>query len=82
MTNCDMHYFNITRLIESCPYVDYSIKEQLADYLYDIGIDLNCFNMDDFIVNGISFIDKEDFHEEYYDYQVIAENDKGYWVLN
>ena len=86
MRNCDNYYFNIDRALDACPFIDdVHLKKGLADYLYEIEADLNCINIDDIVVNAISFIDRDEY-EEMSEYKkeglyILAKTDEGYWVI-
>ena len=85
MQKCNMYYFNITRLVESCPFVDVDFKEGLVEYLYELEVDLNCVNIDDLVVNGITYLSYEEWEElgeeKQEDYYIISEVDNGYYII-
>jgi hypothetical protein len=73
-----MKEFNLMRLMESCCVtIDTEYYDELYDYLVDIDVDLNVLNIDDLVVNGIQFLDKEDSE----DYYILKETDEGCWVI-
>jgi len=75
-----MKEFNLNRLMMSCCVdIDDEYYEELFDYLIEIDVDLNILNIDDLVVNGIQFLDKEDFEED--DYYILTETDTGCWVI-
>tara|TARA_R110000824_G_scaffold2403_1_gene11224 strand:- start:463 stop:690 length:228 start_codon:yes stop_codon:yes gene_type:complete len=75
-----MKEFNLMRLMNSCCVtIDTEYYDELYDYLIDIDIDLNVLNIDDLVVNGIRFIDKEDINTE--DHYVLKETHEGCWVI-
>ena len=75
-----MKQFNLMRLMDSCCVdIDDEYYEELMDYLLELDVDLNELNIDDLVVNGVQFLDKEDFEEE--DYYILKETDTGCWVI-
>lgn len=79
-----MKEFNLNRVMQSCCVeIDNDYYDELFDYLMEIDIDLNEINIDDIVVNGISYINREDV-EEYNleDYMILAKDEDGLWVLN
>ena len=76
-----MKAFNIEVLLEArLDFFNYNNltlanKEAIVDFLMDIEIDLNEFNMDDFVVNGLSYISKEEVEEYREDCTVIFEDE-------
>ena len=73
-----MKEFNLNRLMMSCCVdIDDEYYEELYDYLIEIDVDLNTLNIDDLVVNGIEFLDKEDCE----DYYILKETDNGCWVI-
>jgi len=86
MNKCDNYAFNLSRLLDACPFLDdRELKEGIESFLYEIDADLNCINIDDLVVNGISFIDRDEYEElsdeKKEDLTIIAEKDEGLWVL-
>lgn len=75
-----MKQFNLNRLMMSC-YVDIDDEyyEELMDYLLEIDVDLNELNIDDLVVNGIQFLDKEDAKE--YGLYILKETEEGCWCI-
>jgi len=83
---CDNYAFNLNRLLDSCPFIDdRELKIGLENFLYEIDADLNCINIDDLVVNGIVFIDRDEYEsfndERKEELTIIAEKDKGLWIL-
>lgn len=75
-----MKEFNLMRLMDSCCVtIDSEYYDELYDYLIEIDVDLNVLNIDDLVVNGIQFLEKEEFEEG--DYSILKETDTGCWVL-
>ena len=75
-----MKEFNLMRLMDSCCVtIDTEYYDELFDYLIEIDVDLNILNIDDLVVNGIQFLDKEDFEED--DYYILTKTDTGCWVI-
>ena len=85
-----MKEFNLRRLMDSCCVtIDNEYYDELYDYLLDIdvdlkknydpdgAIDLNTLNIDDLIVNGVQFLDKDECE----DYYILRETDNGCWVI-
>jgi len=73
-----MKEFNLMRLMDSCCVtIDIEYYDELFDYLIESDIDLNILNIDDLVVNGIQFLDKEDAE----DYYTLKETDTGCWVI-
>ena len=86
MRDCDMYEMNLKRLLDSCPYItDDNLWNGLYDYCLETDVDLNCVNFDDWVVNGISFIDRTEYEEmtesQKEDMYVLTETDEGYWVF-
>ena len=76
----NMKEFNLMRLMDNCCVtIDVEYYDELFDYLIEIDVDLNMLNIDDLIVNGIRFIDKEDINTE--DHYVLKETEEGAWIL-
>lgn len=62
-----MKEFNLYRLIDTSPFInqfDNDERDAIADYFIDGGYDLNDINIDDFIVNGIYRIEREEWNEK------------------
>ena len=75
-----MKEFNLTRLMDSCCVtIDTEVYDALFDYLIDIDIDLNELNIDDLYVNGVQFLNEDDYKED--EYSLLLKTDDGYWVL-
>jgi len=87
MNKCDNYAFNISRLLNACPFLDDDgeLKAGLENFLYEIDADLNCINIDDLVVNGIVFIDRDEYEsfndERKEDLTIIAEKNEGLWIL-
>jgi len=74
-----MKEFNLRRLMDSCYVkIDGDYYEELFDYLID-WVDLNELNIDDLVVNGIQFLNKED--AERYELYILKETEDGCWCL-
>jgi len=75
-----MKEFNLMRLMDSCCVtIDLDYYDELMDYLLEIDIDLNELNIDDLVVNGIQFLDKED--TEKYGLYILKETEDGCWCI-
>jgi hypothetical protein len=75
-----MKEFNLNRLMQSCCVeIDAEYYDELFDYLIDMDVDLNHLNIDDLVVNGIQFLDKEDAEE--HELYILKETDTGVWCL-
>ena len=75
-----MKEFNLMRLMDSCCVtIDREYYDELMDYLLEGDVDLNTLNIDDLVVNGVQFLDKDDFEEG--DYYTLKETDTGCWVI-
>ena len=73
-----MKQFNLNRLMMSCCVdIDNEYYEELMDYLLETDVDLNTLNIDDLVVNGIQFLDKEDAE----DYYILRETEDGCWCI-
>jgi len=73
-----MKQLNLDRLMMSCCVdIDDEYYEELMDYLLEIDVDLNQLNIDDLVVNGIQFLDKEDAE----DYYILRETEDGCWCI-
>lgn len=77
-----MYEFNLRRLMDSCCItIDLDYYDELFDYLVDIGADLNTLNIDDMVVNSISFIPEEEYlsNKDLY-YLLVVVNDNAYVI--
>ena len=75
-----MKQFNLNRLMMSCCVdIDNEYYEELMDYLLETGVDLNTLNIDDLVVNGIQFLDKED--AEKLELYILKETEDGCWCI-
>tara|TARA_R100000808_G_C2126645_1_gene136765 strand:- start:636 stop:857 length:222 start_codon:yes stop_codon:yes gene_type:complete len=73
-----MKEFNLRRFMDNCCVtIDNEYYDELYDYLLDIDVDLNTLNIDDLIVNGIQFLDKDECE----DYYILKETYNGCWVI-
>jgi len=86
MNKCDNYAFNLSRLLDSCPFIDNKeLKAGLENFLYTHDADLNCINIDDLVVNGITFIDRNEYEElsdeKKEDLMIVAEIKNGLWIL-
>lgn len=73
-----MKEFNLKRLMDSCCVtIDEEYYDELMDFLLETGVDLNMLNIDDVVVNGIQFLDKEDAE----DYYILKETEDGCWCI-
>tara|TARA_R110002020_G_scaffold353254_1_gene566230 strand:+ start:312 stop:533 length:222 start_codon:yes stop_codon:yes gene_type:complete len=69
---------NLMRLMDSCCVtIDTEYYDELMDFLLETGVDLNMLNIDDVVVNGIQFLDKEDAE----DYYILKETEDGCWCI-
>ncbi len=75
-----MKQFNLDRLMMSCCVdIDDEYYEELMDYLLDMDVDLNTLNIDDLVVNGIQFLDKE--QAEQHELYILKETEDGCWCI-
>ena len=75
-----MKEFNLNRLMMSCCVdIDNEYYEELMDYLLEIDVDLNTLNIDDLVVNGIQYLDKEE--AEQYELTILKETEDGCWCI-
>ena len=75
-----MKEFNLRRLMDSCCVtIDPDYYDELYDYLLEIDVDLNILNIDDLVVNGIQFLDKEDVEE--FELYILQETEDGCWCI-
>jgi len=86
MKECSMYDLNLSRLLDACPFIqDTNLYNGLYEYCKELDIDLNCINFDDLVVNGIVFLDKDEYEElteeQKEDFYTIAEAENGYWLL-
>jgi len=86
MNKCDNYAFNISRLLDACPFIDdRELRAGLENFLYEHDVDLNCINIDDLVVNGITFVDRDEYDEfsdeKKEDLMIVAENEIGLWIL-
>ena len=49
------------------------------DYLLEADVDLNTLNIDDLVVNGIQFLDKEEAEE--HELYILKETEDGCWCI-
>ena len=64
-----------------CVNIDKEYYDELFDYLIDTEVDLNTVNIDDIVVNGISFIDNEGLEElDKDDIFILAKTDDGAYI--
>lgn len=69
---------NLMRLMDSCCVtIDTEYYDELMDFLLETGVDLNMLNIDNLVVNGIQFLDKEDAE----DYYILKETEDGCWCI-
>jgi hypothetical protein len=74
-----MRELNLRRLMDSCCVsIDEDYYEELFDYLIE-WVDLNELNIDNLVVNGIQFLDKE--YAERYELYILKETEDGCWCL-
>ena len=62
-----------------CVDIDNEYYEELMDYLLETDVDLNTLNIDDLVVNGIQFLDKEEAEE--YELYILKETEDGCWCI-
>jgi len=75
-----MKEFNLNRLMMSCCVdIDNEYYEELMDYLLEMDVDLNHLNIDDLVVNGIQFLDKEE--AEQHELYILTETEDGCWCI-
>ena len=75
-----MKEFNLNRLMMSCCVdIDNEYYEELMDYLLEADVDLNTLNIDDLVVNGIQFLDKEEAEE--HELYILKETGNGCWCI-
>ena len=75
-----MKEFNLNRLMDSCCVnIDNEYYDELFDYLIELDVDLNKLNIDDLVVNGIQFIDKEEAERQ--ELHILKENEDGCWCI-
>ena len=75
-----MKEFNLKRLMDSCCVtIDPEYYDELMDFLLETGVDLNMLNIDDVVVNGIQFLDKED--TEKHGLYILKETEDGCWCI-
>lgn len=63
-----MKEHNIERLIEASPFskdLPYEVKNAILDFFVDTGADIENINVDDFIVNGLQCISRDDLQKYY-----------------
>jgi hypothetical protein len=75
-----MKQFNLDRLMMSCCVdIDNDYYEELMDYLLEIDVDLNTLNIDDLVVNGVQFLDKEEAED--IGLYILKETEDGCWCI-
>ena len=62
-----------------CVEIDNEYYEELMDFLLETDVDLNTLNIDDLVVNGIQFLDKEEAEE--YELYILKETEDGCWCI-
>ena len=71
-----MKEFNLNRLMDSCCVnIDNEYYDELFDYLIELDVDLNKLNIDDLVVNGIQFLDKEEVERQ--ELHILKETEDG-----
>ena len=75
-----MKEFNLNRLMMSCCVdIDDEYYKELMDFLLETNVDLNTLNIDDLVVNGIQFLDKEEAEE--HELYILKETEDGCWCI-
>lgn len=75
-----MKEFNLNRLMDSCCVnIDNEYYDELMDYLLEMDVDLNELNIDDLVVNGIQFLDKEEAERQ--ELHILKETEDGCWCI-
>jgi hypothetical protein len=75
-----MKEFNLNRLMDSCCVnIDNEYYDELFDYLIELDVDLNKLNIDDLVVNGIQFLDKEEAERQ--ELHILKETEDGCWCV-
>ena len=79
-----MKEMNLKRLMDSCCVdIDREYYDELFDYLIDTEVDLNTVNIDDIVVNAISFIDNDELEKlDIDDISILARTDDGVYIWN
>jgi len=79
-----MKEMNLKRLMDSCCVdIDREYYDELFDYLIDTEVDLNTVNIDDIVVNAISFIDNDELEKlDIDDISLLARTDDGVYIWN
>jgi len=75
--------FNLGRLMNSCCIdIDDDVYSELYDYILESGISMDDLNIDDLVVNSLSYYSKEEC-EEYgiEDFIILKEDEDGTWFL-
>ena len=86
MNKCDNYVLNLSRLLDACPFIDDRVlRVGLEKFLYEHDVDLNCINIDDLVVNGITFVDRDEYDEfndeKKEDLLIVAEIKEGLWII-
>jgi hypothetical protein len=75
-----MKEYNLMRLMDSCCVtIDTEYYDELMDYLLETNVDLSTLNIDNLVVNGIQFLDKED--AEQLELYILKETEDGCWCI-
>lgn len=75
-----MKEFNLKRLMDGCCVtIDPEYYDELMDFLLETSVDLNTLNIDNLVVNGIQFLDKED--AEKHELYILKETEDGCWCI-
>jgi hypothetical protein len=71
---------NLMRLMDSCCVtIDTEYYDELMNFLLETNVDLSTLNIDNLVVNGIQFLDKED--AEQLELYILKETEDGCWCI-
>ena len=77
---CNMYEMNLSRLLDACCVnIPPNQWNAMYDYFIENEIDLNCINIDNLYVNGVSYIDLEDIKEKH---TILVQADGGYYLMD
>jgi hypothetical protein len=62
-----------------CVTIDTEYYDELMNFLLETNVDLSTLNIDNLVVNGIQFLDKED--AEQLELYILKETEDGCWCI-
>tara|TARA_R110002074_G_scaffold86811_1_gene191580 strand:- start:243 stop:482 length:240 start_codon:yes stop_codon:yes gene_type:complete len=75
-----MKELNLTRLMDACCItINEDYYDELHDLIIELDLDLNTINIDNLVVNGIQFLSKDEYDDEYC---VLKEESEGAYIID